>query len=254
MTAPSSKPRWYCLTPDRLVIGLLVVEGLLWLSERFQWFGFNHHKGCTALIAAASVGVAFLLMLLWFVVALVFHWRFQFSIRSLLVLTVAVAIPCSWLSVEMQRLRARKLAVEEIESVGGTMGCWITGPAWVRQLVGDDKCFYEPGRVTLGFMAPSGTLVSDDDLGRIMVHLKRFDRLEHLDISSPNVTDAGLCGVGSLTGLKVLYVVQAAITDESLEDLYRLSNLEILCLNGTHVTNEGVAKLRQALPKCSISK
>ena len=26
-------------------LGLLVVEGLLWLSERLSWFGFNQHKG-----------------------------------------------------------------------------------------------------------------------------------------------------------------------------------------------------------------
>ena len=33
---------------------------------------------------------------------LIFRWRFQFSIRSLLVLTVAVAVPCSWLAVEVK--------------------------------------------------------------------------------------------------------------------------------------------------------
>ena len=42
------------------------------------------------LIAVAVVGGAMLVMLLWFIVSLVFRWRFQFSIRSLLVLTVAV--------------------------------------------------------------------------------------------------------------------------------------------------------------------
>jgi hypothetical protein len=31
-----AKPRWYRLTPDRLILGLLAVEGLLWLSERFR--------------------------------------------------------------------------------------------------------------------------------------------------------------------------------------------------------------------------
>ncbi len=86
-----SKPRWYRLTPDRFVIGLLVVEGLLWLSERFQWFSFNEHKGWTVLIGVAVVGAAFLLMLLWFIASLLFRWRFQFSIRSLLVLTIADA-------------------------------------------------------------------------------------------------------------------------------------------------------------------
>ena len=83
MTDPAPNPRWYRLTPDRFVIGLLVVECLLWLSERFQWFAFNQHKGWTVLIAVAVVGVAFLVMLLWFVVALLFRWRFQFCIRSL---------------------------------------------------------------------------------------------------------------------------------------------------------------------------
>ena len=51
------KPRWYRLTPDRFVIGLLVLEGFLLLSQRFQWLGFNRHKGCTVLIAMAIVGV-----------------------------------------------------------------------------------------------------------------------------------------------------------------------------------------------------
>ncbi len=52
-----SKPiqRWLRPTPDRLVIGLLIVEGLLWLSERFQWFPFNHHKGYTVLVTVATV-------------------------------------------------------------------------------------------------------------------------------------------------------------------------------------------------------
>ena len=30
VTDPAPKPRWFHLTPDRFVIGLLVVEGLLW--------------------------------------------------------------------------------------------------------------------------------------------------------------------------------------------------------------------------------
>ena len=38
------KSRWYRLTPDLFVIGLLVVECLLWLSDRYQWFGSNAHK------------------------------------------------------------------------------------------------------------------------------------------------------------------------------------------------------------------
>ena len=96
------------------MIGLLVVEGLLWLSERYRWFWFNEKKGWTVLIAVAVVGVTMLVMLLWFIASLLFRWRFQFSIRSLLVLTVAVAVPCSWLAVEMKAARKEREAAAAI--------------------------------------------------------------------------------------------------------------------------------------------
>ena len=56
MTNSVPHHRWYRLTSDRLVLLLLAVEGLLWLSERFQWFPLNEHKGWTVLIVVASVG------------------------------------------------------------------------------------------------------------------------------------------------------------------------------------------------------
>ena len=122
MVAPEPKARWYRLTPDRLIAALLAVEGFLLLSERFRWFPFNQHKGWTVLIAIASVGVAMLLMFLWFLAALLFRRRFQYSIRSLFVLTVAVAIPCSWLAAEMKKARKQKEAVKAIKKLGAMVG------------------------------------------------------------------------------------------------------------------------------------
>ena len=157
MSDPMPKRRWYAPTPDRFVIGLLAAECLLWLSERFRWFSFNTHKGWTVLIVVAFVGLALLLMLLWFAAALVFRWRFQFSIRSLLVLTVAVAIPCSWLAVKMKAARRQKEIVAGIITVKGTVFYdWQVDadhyynplqkaqppePAWLRRLLGNDLCF-----------------------------------------------------------------------------------------------------------------
>ena len=108
MTDPKPTRRSFRPTPAWLIIGLLVVEGLLWLSERFGWFWFNEKKGWTVLIAVASVGVVMLAMLGWFIVSMVFRWRLQFSIRSLLVLVVVVALPFSWLGVEMKQAREQK--------------------------------------------------------------------------------------------------------------------------------------------------
>jgi len=58
MTDPNPTRRRFCPTVAWLIFGLLVVEGLLWLSERYRRFWFNEKKGWTVLIAVAVVGVA----------------------------------------------------------------------------------------------------------------------------------------------------------------------------------------------------
>jgi len=113
------KTRWYRPTPGWLVVLLLGTTGFLYMSEWFHWFAFNSHKGWSVLLAAGMVGVVLVLMLLWLVAALIFRWRFQFSIRSLLVLVVAVALPFSWLAVEIKKAKDNKKALNEIQSVGG---------------------------------------------------------------------------------------------------------------------------------------
>ena len=122
MTTPEPHPRWYRLTPDRFVLLLLAVEGFLLLSERFRWFSFNQHKGWTVLIAIATVGVAMLLMLLWFLArpAVPLAVPVQHSVAAGPVSCV-VAIPCSWLATEMQRAKKQQEAVAAIEQAGGTV-------------------------------------------------------------------------------------------------------------------------------------
>ncbi len=107
------KPGWYRPTPGRLLLVLLVVEGLLWITDWLHWLPM----GYAVLIAVAGVGVFLLLMLLWYVLALVFRVRFQFSIRSLLVLVVAVAVPSNWLGAQMERARRQREAVAGLAAI-----------------------------------------------------------------------------------------------------------------------------------------
>jgi hypothetical protein len=89
-----------------LILGLLVVECLLWASNWLRWPSW--HKGYAVLVTVATVGVALLAMALWFAVALLFHLRFQFSIRSLFVLVVVVALPCGWIRGEIRRAKEQE--------------------------------------------------------------------------------------------------------------------------------------------------
>jgi len=121
MAESRPKRRWYHITPDRLIIGLLAVEGLLFLSERFQWFVFNEKKGWTVLIAVAAVCVLVVVMLLWLVVSVLLRWRFQFSLRSLVVLVVAVAVRLGWFGMKLREAERQRQTVDAIEEVGGVV-------------------------------------------------------------------------------------------------------------------------------------
>ena len=92
---------------------------------------------------------------LWLIVALIFRRRFQFTIRSLLILTVAIATACSWVTVELKKARMQEAAVTEIRKMGGSVaydwqfgmtGIYLgkaqePGPAWLHDLLGAD--FFE---------------------------------------------------------------------------------------------------------------
>jgi hypothetical protein len=106
-----ARRRWFRITPDRCVIGLLALEGFLLLSQWLQWFAFNRHAIWSILITMAAIAAVMLLMFFWFLLSLIFKWRFQFSMLSLLLLVVVVAIPCSWLAMAKQQARKQRDAV-----------------------------------------------------------------------------------------------------------------------------------------------
>jgi len=272
---PALKRRWYRLTPDRFLAALLAVEGLLLLSERFEWFEFNRHKGWTVLVGVATLGVAVLLLFLWFAAGLLFRRRFQFSIRSLLGFVLVCAVVCSWLAVQMQQARRQK---EAVEALGHFTGCifydyqcsgrrWEPpGHAWLEEVLGED--FFADIEMVSG--------LNDALTDAEMEHLESLPRLRVLRMSGRGVTDAGLTHLEGLTQLRDLVLVDSHITDAGLVHLETLARLEVLhlrwmpitdaglvhlkglkglrelSLHATRVTPEGVQRLRQALPECDI--
>ena len=145
------------------------------------------------LAAVLAVGFVLFLMLAWYIVALLFRWPFQFGIRSLLLLVVAVALPFSWLAVEIQQTKREREAVAGIEELGGrvtydwqffSMGVPLPpppGPAWLRSMLGD-YFFATVRRVSLN--------ARFDDAG--LERLKGLRQLQELAIANSPVTDEGL--------------------------------------------------------------
>ena len=206
--------------------------------------------------------------------------RFQFSLRTLLILTTICAIGLGWWS---HKARQQREAVARLNKHGsiaydfelaylnpaGTSSLrppyW---PAWLVNTMGVDY-FANVSRVNL-----SNSSVTDADLSC----LKAFRSLDILDLNNAQqVTDAGLLNLREITSLRVLQLAKTQITDEGLGHLAGLpglkglqlsytnltdagldrlkgfTGLEELYVGDTHVTYEGVTRLKQARPNCQIN-
>jgi len=270
MPDPTAKPRWYRLTPDRLILSLLVAEVLLFLSNWLRWPAW--HKGYAVLTCVACATAVTVMLLAWFVVALVFRRRFQFGIRSLLALPLIVALPCSWLMVETQKAAKQASAKESFRRFAGgaEYDYKIAGsatsspaPARLRRLFREDLfasvelvCLACEKRFTDADMEHVGLLprlkvlrlynskITDSG----MQHLALLTDLEDLSITRTHIGDAGLEHVRGLTRLYRLNLYETDVTDAGLADLGEQSELRELCLGKTKVTDAGlqhVERLKQ---------
>ena len=86
-----------------------------------------------------------------------------------------------------------------------------------------------------------------------MEHLKNLTNVTNLGLEGTQVTDAGLEHLKGLTNLSFLLGLSGTkITDAGLEHLKGLKKLKYVSLQNTKVSQEGVDKLKKALPKCKI--
>ena len=249
--APAPRHRWFRLTPDRAVLGMLALEAFLLLSEWFGWFAFNHHKGWTMLITVAAVAMMMVLVFLWFLAALAFRMRFQFSIRSLLLLMLVVAVACSWLAVARERARKQRETVAEIGNAGGDvfydyqldasgdeiLGAIPPGPPWLRELMGGD-IFDSVALVDLADLE-----VGDARLQHLKENLDGLPRLQELDLGHTKVSDAGLKLLEGLARLQQLDLEGTKVGDAGLAHLKGLTQLQRLNLCNTAVSDAGLAYL-----------
>ena len=264
LPAAENKPgklRWFHPTPGRLLVVLLAVEGILLLSE--PWFP----KGWAVLVAIAAVGAFLIAMLLWFVISLIFHRRFQFSIRSLLLLTVVVAVLCGWFAAKMEEAKRQREAVDALRKLGGIVqgddyyeraARIISAADAVRKLGGavQGNDYYE--RVTRIRSSVRGQSPISGWLRRALGDDWFIDVINvYLSPTYPSpskVNDSDLKYLERFTRLRAVKLDRTQVTDAGLEHLNGLAELQYLFLDETQVTDAGVAKLQKALPNCHIER
>ncbi|MCC6126986.1 MAG: hypothetical protein IT426_18665 [Pirellulales bacterium] len=116
-------------------------------------------------------------------------------------------------------------------------------PGWLRSMLGDD--FFS----NVTFVVFHGEEVKDSALESV----KGLEQVKCLNLANCQITNEGL---EQITGLKKLENLQLSgckgITDNGVNRLGGLRQLNWIDVSFTNVTDAGIARLQQALPNCII--
>ena len=85
-----------------------------------------------------------------------------------------------------------------------------------------------------------------------LLSLSHLTNLEELALVGIKVSDAGLSHLWKMDSLRTLELSDTEVSDAGLEYLVELKKLKYLYLYLTSVTEGGLARLKHALPNCSI--
>ena len=242
---------------------LLASECVFWLFVPRGFPGLDWYRG--AILAGALTNAVCVLLLLpvcW-LLARLFRFPFQYHTRTILLLVVVVAVPCSWLAVEIKQAREERIALEAIRTIVNPRGItedlqndavsfyeeydWqldgqgdsLPGarapePGWLRALLGQDV-----------FSRVAGLSVFHSNFGdSSMEHIARFGSLQKLNLVTSGVTDTGLARLKGLTGLRALFLTCTKVTDAGLENVEGMAKLRVLDLSSTEVTDAGLKHLK----------
>jgi hypothetical protein len=176
------------------------------------------------------------------------RWR-QYSLRTLMIIVTLFAVACSWLAVKMRQAKVQKSAVNTIELVGGMV--WYDyqetaprtfyalattrEPKWLRRLLSDDF-FNKPVKVDMRFNSSK-----DDDWVKA---INILPSLKTLLVYGQNVTDETLDNLSDLSNLEELRLSGGLISDHGLKNLGKFPNLHRLMMDNTQITDSGLSYVK----------
>lgn len=176
----------------------------------------------------------------------------HFSLKALLGLVLIACILLGWTSIIAQNARERRIAVNQIEELGGYVRHahqWNPsrdayepamrnppGPWLVRKILGDDA-FFQVTEVSIY----ETINLKDDDL----TVLRHLPNIEEISLTLVPVTGAGIKHLTELDRLRVLNLSMTYVDDDAIPFLRQISSLRHLDLSSTSITDAGVRQLEE---------
>ncbi len=150
--------------------------------------------------------------------------RFQFSLKSMLMVFTLVALPLGWIGFRLRERAEQAQAAEALEAHGAN----------VRYRYGNVDM------VTFSF--------ANQFDAAVLAQLKKLPRLRTLSFRGIPLTDRDLRYIEHL-GIEYLDLQDTQVTDAGVDSLATLGELRHLDVRRTRVTQQGVQRLTDAAPK-----
>ena len=159
---------------------------------------------------------------------------FQFSLRTLLLVTTASAAGTGWVIHERKLCQQGQQAVATVKADEGSLlyeKSWLDRPKWLRSILGDDS-FRSVTDVRFSS--------SSHDLDLVFA----FPRLKRLDLrSNRGLGDIDFARIQSFSALEELCLADMHLKDDQLQFLRGTPRLRRLDLTGTFIIGEGLSHL-----------
>jgi hypothetical protein len=225
------------------------------------------------------------------IAALLGRIRLRFSLRTLLVVTLALGLALAWLGNKVRDVRQQSAHLDTAFNHGFGVSFHDSMPDWVYRWFGMNGALAWgdletvshnaslrdgdlPALHGLRFRAISlnGSPITDEQVeswqpphelrcfsaqrtklgDRTLRHISQFKSLESIEFAGALPTDAGIFHLVQLPNLYMLGLEKTPLTDDALLHLKQMKQLRYLRIWQTGITPQGFKELREALPDCVI--
>lgn len=186
--------------------------------------------------------------------------RLQFTVRSLLVLTILVAAPASYLAYRKQRSEAQDRVLRELRECGCGCAKYPFDRDWMYDLLGPDYSTEAAG-VCIDFdydangldyatlhpdLPPAFLLREEANSMRAFELLSQVDHLSDFFFADGHLTEDRAAAISRVRRLKRLTVIRSTISDGAFAHLARIGGLDRISLEDASFSIEELRHLRSA--------
>jgi hypothetical protein len=202
------------------------------------------------------------------------RWRFQYSLRSLLLFMLVAGCFSGWVGIKLRAAANKQEIVSNVQRWGGEVyyanqfddsACFspeqkTDHPKWFESVFGNS--LEDVYAIDLYRLCSRVMVTTDDNSFVLVPHfnisnanfslLSNFPNLRRLDFGLTGISDTAFGTIPNLEKLEVLNLYGTHVSDQGLEHVKSWTHLKKLYVANTDITAEGVKRLWEALPHCEI--